>query len=357
MPSFQTLTVTDIHKTTRDAVVVTLQPADTQAFEFTPGQYLTFRRVFDDVELRRSYSICSGKHDGILQVGIKRVDGGAFSTWANDELNVGDTLEAMPPMGNFYRKDAVPADNQYLLGFAIGSGITPILSILRTTLAENETARCTLVYANHGVNTIMFREELEELKNSYMQRVNIVHILNDDSQDMAIFSGRITADKCTELFAHLIDLNSVTCSYLCGPQVVMHTISQALKGRHLPDDKIRFELFAGAQRGKAPAPDRSSQHNDRGLPAKVTLHGETRSFTTQRDTCLLDAALQNNLDAPHACRAGVCSTCKAKVLDGEVEMITNHALEDYEVEAGYVLTCQCYPVSDVVIWDYDQACH
>lgn len=363
MPRFQTLTVTDVSNTLRDAVVVTLQPDNSDDFRFTQGQYLTFRREFDGVELRRSYSICSGQQDGTLQVGIKQVDGGVFSTWANTELNVGDTIEAMPPMGNFFdshsasRKNESDSSPKHLLCFAIGSGITPILSILRTSLCEDPNQICTLVYANRSVNSIMFRNELEELKNTYMQRLNLVHVLNDDSQDIELLTGRMTSEKCSLLFAQLIDLNSVTCSYICGPEPVMQTISQSLKDHGVPEDNIRFELFASAQPGRAKAPAQSTHQSDQGLPAKVTLNGETRSFTMQRNTCLLDAALDNTLDAPFACRAGVCSTCKAKVLEGEVEMLTNHALEDYEVEAGYVLTCQCYPVSDVVVWDYDQAGH
>ena len=176
MSRFLPLTVTDVQKTIRDAVVVTLAPEDAEAFRFTQGQYLTFRRAFDGEEIRRSYSICAGLYDGLLQVGIKRVEGGAFSTWANEALEPGMVLHAMPPMGNFHTPLAPDAARHYL-GFAGGSGITPVLSILKTTLAREPNARFTLVYANKGVNTIMFREELEDLKNQYMGRVNVIHIL------------------------------------------------------------------------------------------------------------------------------------------------------------------------------------
>ncbi|WP_162654735.1 2Fe-2S iron-sulfur cluster-binding protein [Lentilitoribacter sp. Alg239-R112] len=354
MVQFHDLAVTDIKKTIRDAVVVTLKPEDADAFDFVQGQYLTFRKKFDGEELRRSYSICAGKDDNILQVGIKRVDGGAFSTWANTELKVGDRLEAMPPMGNFYNLNESPSDPDYLC-FAAGSGITPILSILRTGLARDLTARYTLVYANRNVNTIMFREELEDLKNEYLDRLSIIHVLEDDSQDIELFSGRIDADKCAGLFEHWIDLENVDTAYICGPEPMMLTVSDALKANGLNKDQIRFELFASGQQGRAKKRAASADAQTADVSAKITLAGETRSFEMSNDTSLLEAALQNKLDAPFACKSGICSTCKAKVVEGEVEMIANHALEDYEVDAGFVLTCQCYPVSDKVVWDYDQA--
>ncbi len=356
MPQFHTLTVTDIHKTIRDAVVVTLEPAKMGDFHFTQGQYLTFRRNFDGQELRRSYSICTGRGDGHLQVGIKRVDGGAFSTWANTELKCGDTLEAMPPMGNFFAKANVAAP--HYLAFAGGSGITPILSILRTGLEEEADARFTLVYANRSANTIMFREELEDLKNQYLRRLNIIHILEEDSHDIDLFHGRVDSAKCTALFQHWIDIASVNMAFICGPEPMMLTISQALSDHGLAKDQIMFELFASGQPGRAPQPAKSTRQTGNGVNGRVTLGGESRALMIPRETSLLEAALQANLDAPYACRAGICSTCKAKLLQGKVEMSANHALEDDEVNAGYVLTCQSFPVSDEkIVWDYDQAGH
>ena len=353
MPQFHPLKVTDIQKTIRDAVVVTLRPEDGD-FAFTQGQYLTFRRDFDGQELRRSYSICAGKDDGVLQVGIKRVAGGAFSTWANSDLSIGDTMEAMPPMGNFY---AAP-DGNHSLAFAGGSGITPILSIIRTGLADDPRMRFTLVYANRSPNTIMFREELEDLKNQYLGRFNIIHILEDDSQDIDLFRGRVDGNKCAALFRAWIDIASVDMAYICGPEPMMLAISEALADHGLSKDQIRFELFASAQPGRLPQKASDAAEMEAGVPGRVTLGGEARSFVIPPETSLLDAALANSIDAPFACKAGVCSTCKAKVLEGEVEMVANHALEDYEVNAGYVLTCQCYPVSaHRVVWDYDEAGH
>ncbi len=357
MARFHDLEVTDVRKTIRDAVVVTLKPANGAAeeFDFTQGQYLTFRRDFDGEELRRSYSICAGKDEGILQVGIKRVDGGAFSTWANTELQAGDTLQAMAPMGSFFTALDRATEKNYL-GFAGGSGITPVLSILKTTLAAEPNASFTLVYANKGVNTIMFREELEDLKNLYMGRFNVIHVLESDAQEIDLFTGLVTEEKCAQLFKHWIDIQSVDTTFICGPEPMMLGIASALRTAGLGDSQIKFELFASAQPGrakrKATATDAASSANQ--TKAAITLDGATQTVEMGKDMTLLDAALENAMDAPYACKAGVCSTCRCKVLEGEVEMVANHALEDYEVEKGYVLSCQAYPVTDNVVVDYDQ---
>ena len=358
MARFHDLTVTDIQKTIRDAVVVTLAPVNGSAaeFDFTQGQYLTFRRDFDGEELRRSYSICAGKDEGILQVGIKRVDGGAFSTWANEELKIGDTVQAMPPMGSFFT-DLDPATERHYLGFAGGSGITPVLSILKTVLAREPKSSFTLVYANKGVNSIMFREELEDLKNIHMGRFNVIHVLETDAQDIDLFTGLVTEDKCGQLFSSgWIDIDSIDTAFICGPEPMMLGIASALRKAGLEDSQIKFELFASAQPGRLKRPVRSKGEASGAnqTMATITLDGSTRTITMPKDTTLLDAARDNDLDAPFACKAGVCSTCRCKVLEGEVEMLTNHALEDYEVEKGYVLSCQSFPITDKVVVDYDQ---
>lgn len=355
MARFHELTVTDVHKTIRDAVVVTLKPANGADFSFTQGQYLTFRRDFDGEEIRRSYSICSGLDDGVLQVGIKRVDGGAFSTWANENLKPGDVVEAMPPMGSF-GIPVDPAADKHYLGFAGGSGVTPVLSILRTVLAREPGSRFTLVYANRGVNTIMFREELEDLKNLYMGRLNVIHILESDAQDIDLFTGRIDGDKCKDLFAHWIDIENVDAAFICGPEPMMLAIAQSLRDHGLSDDQIKFELFASAQPGrlKRKAVSKAGGSAEKATEATMTMDGAARSFLMDKEQTILDAALENAMDAPYACKAGVCSTCRCKVLEGEVEMVANHALEDYEVEKGYVLSCQSFPVTDRVVVDFDQ---
>lgn len=355
MARFQPLAVTNVTKTIRDAVVVTLRPENMDDFSFVQGQYLTFRRIFDGEELRRSYSICAGKDDGVLQIGIKKVEGGAFSTWANENLKAGDTLEAMPPMGSFHTPLDADASRHYL-AFAGGSGITPVLSIVRTVLIREPKSRITLVYANRAVNSIMFREELEDLKNLHMGRLNIIHVLESDAQDIDLFTGRVDAEKCERLFRHWISPEDVDTAFICGPEPMMLAIAGALKAHGLNDGQIKFELFASSQPGRAKrrAGSRSDARKGNDTAVRVTLDGESRSFRMSRNISLLEAAVSNDIDAPFACKSGVCSTCRAKVLEGDVEMIANHALEDYEVERGYVLTCQCYPLSDTVVFDYDQ---
>lgn len=352
MAQFHPLTVTDIHHTIRDAVVLTLEPDDPAAFKFTQGQYLTFRKEFDGTVLRRNYSICSGADDGTLQVAIKRVDGGAFSNYANEDLRVGDRLDAMPPMGNFYSDVSSDRAKSYL-GFAGGSGVTPVLSILRTALSGEPESTFTLVYANRAVHTIMFREELEDLKNRFMERLTIVHVL-ESGQDIDLFSGRIDQDKCTALFKTWIDIDQIDIAFICGPEPMMMAIAEALKTHGLRKDQIKFELFGASQEGLLARKAVSKRKTDKGTAALVTLDGTTHSIEMTKDQSVLEAALSQNLEAPHACRAGVCSTCKAKVTQGEYEMLINHSLEDYEVEAGFVLTCQCYPLSDTLVVDYDQ---
>ncbi len=353
-PSFHPLTVTDVEKTIRDAVVVTLKPEEPDIFGFTQGQYLTFRRDFDGTELRRNYSICTGLDENAIRIGIKRVEGGAFSTWANSELQPGMTLEAMPPAGRFFTP-IEPDNPKHYLGFAGGSGITPVLSILKTVLAREPQSEFTLIYANRAVATIMFREELEDLKNTYLGRLNVIHMLEADSQDIDLFTGILTPEKCAALFSHWVDVAAADTAFICGPEPMMLTVRAALEDAGMARDQIKVELFKSGQPGRLKKPTASAISEKTDGEAIVTLDGRTRNIALPMDgTTLLDAANAQSLDAPYACRAGVCSTCRAKLIEGEVEMISNHALEDYEVRAGYILTCQSVPVTPKVVVDYDQ---
>ena len=358
MPRFLPLQVTDVRRDTRDAVVVTLQPRpeDAASFDFTQGQYLTFRRDFDGEELRRSYSICAGRDDGALRVGIKRVDGGAFSTWANEDLAAGMELDAMPPMGRF-STDLDGAAAKHYVGVAAGSGITPVLSIIKTTLKREPKSRFTLIYANRSVNSIMFREELEDLKNTYLGRFSVIHILKSEGQEIDLFTGRIDAQKMQALFDNWIDPASIDTAFICGPEGLMLTVADSLRKAGLDDAQIKFELFASSQPGRAKkkAVSKDAAQAADMTEAVVTLDGATRTFRMPKQgENLLDAALAADMDVPYACKAGVCSTCRAKVLEGEAEMEINHALEDYEVAQGYVLTCQCYPLTDRIVVSYDE---
>lgn len=357
MARFHPLKVTDVRRDTRDGVVVTLVPRDEDRalFGFTQGQYLTFRRDFDGEELRRSYSICAGLDEGALQVGIKRVGGGAFSTWANESLRAGDEIDAMPPMGRFTMPLDPGAAHNYL-GFAGGSGITPLLSIIKTVLAREPRSRFTLVYANRTIHSIMFREEIEDLKNTYLGRLSVIHVLEQEGQEIDLFTGRIDKDKMAALFTNWLDASAVDTAFICGPEPMMLTIAESLREHGLSEEQIKFELFASGQPGRArqKAVSQSAAAADAGVAATVTLDGTTRSFEMARGETILDAVLAAQMDAPYSCKAGVCSTCRCKVLEGEVEMAINHALDDYEVRAGYALSCQATPVTDRVVVTYDE---
>lgn len=358
MARFHSLKVTDVRRETRDAVVVTLAPRDEDRalFDFTQGQYLTFRRDFDGVELRRSYSICAGLDEGCLKVGIKRVEGGAFSTWANENLAPGDEIEAMPPMGKFHTP-LMPEAARHYVGFAGGSGITPVLSIIKTVLAREPRSDFTLIYANRQISSIMFREELEDLKNLHLGRFSVIHVLEQEGQEIDLFTGRIDAQKMAGLFDHWLDASTIDTAFICGPEPMMLTIAASLRDHGLRDDQIKFELFASGQPGRAQQKPvaRAAHAGGADVEATVTLDGATRRVALAREgQTILDAALAADMDAPYSCRAGVCSTCRCKVLEGEVEMAVNHALEDYEVRAGYVLSCQARPLSDRVVVTYDE---
>jgi ring-1,2-phenylacetyl-CoA epoxidase subunit PaaE len=358
MARFYPLSVTDVRRETRDAVVLTLapRPQDRDAFDFIQGQYLTFRRSFDGEEVRRSYSICAGRGEALLRVGIKKIDGGCFSTWANDELQAGEVLEAMPPTGNFHTA-IEPGRRKSYLGFAAGSGITPLLGIIKTVLAEEPRADFTLVYANRSASSIMFREELADLKNAHLGRLSVIHILASEAPDIELFAGRLDSAKCAALFASWIDVASADQAFICGPEAMMLAVAAALRGHGLDDDQIKFELFASVQPGRIRRRQAPVARGPKGdtCSATIMLDGASRVVEVpKRGQSLLDAALAAGLDVPFACKAGVCSTCRAMVLEGEVEMAANHALEDYEVRRGYVLTCQSTPLTDTIVVDYDQ---
>jgi len=356
MARFHPLTVTGVRHTIRDAVELTLAPPPEAAreFAFTPGQYLTFRKELEGVELRRCYSICAGLDDGVIRVGIKKVADGAFSSWANTELKPGDVLEAMPPAGRFGFMPE-PGAGRHYLAFAGGSGITPILSIIRSVLAREPASQVTLVYANKAVNTIMFREELEDLKNRYLDRFSVVHVLETDAQEIELFTGMLTAEKLKGLFRYWIEPRDADRVLICGPAPMMEVVESALLAHGVEKEKIRIERFRSDQPGRLPLRQRKNgEMAGKTCTARITLDGATRTVTVPMDgTPVLQAALDAQMDAPHSCRAGICSTCMARLTAGEVEMIANNALEDYEVERGYILTCQSLPLSEEIELTYD----
>ncbi len=357
MAAFHPLTVTGVRRETRDSVVLTLAPPPDagDTFRFVQGQYLTFRATFDGEEVRRSYSICAGAHEPELRVGIKKVAGGLFSTWANEEVVPGQVIEAMPPMGNFHLPLDPEAHHHYL-GFAAGSGITPLLGIIKTTLAAEPHSRFTLVYGNRASGSIMFREELEDLKNENLGRLALVHILSREQQDIELFNGRIDKAKCGQLLDHWLDLASIDAAFICGPQDMMLQVSETLRERGLDQRKIKFELFATAEPGRrARKAETEIEARAETCRATITIDGRSRELElAKHGMSVLDAALKEGMELPFACKAGVCSTCRAMLTEGEVDMDANYALEDYEIARGYILTCQSYPTSDRLAVDFDQ---
>lgn len=355
--TFYPLTVAAVARETRDAVVLSLRVPDglEETFRFTQGQYLTFRRDIDGEELRRSYSICAAVQDRQLRVGIKKVPDGRFSSWANDRLQVGDELEAMPPMGSFF----VPLDaanRKHYVAFAGGSGITPVLGIVKTTLLTEPHSRFTLFYGNRASSTIMFREELEDLKNEHLGRFQLLHILDREQQDIELFNGILDREKCDRLLEQWIDVTDVDAAFICGPESMMLQAADALQAAGLEQRQIKFELFAtqGPRGRRAAAPEPRARSRDN-CAAKIIVDGRGRTLEMPKGTrTVLDAGLDQGLELPYACKGGVCSTCRALLIEGEVEMDANFALEDYEVARGYILTCQSYPVSDDIVVDFDQ---
>ena len=352
---FYPLRVTHIRKDIREAVVVTLKPddADQEHFAYRPGQYLTFKKTFEGEELRRSYSICSSANDNQLRIGVKRVDGGWFSQWANEELVVGDVLEAMPPKGKFLNEIEPETQKNYLM-FAVGSGITPILGLTKTILETEPNAKVILTYVNRSFNTIMFRDELSDLKDRFLTRLSVLHILKTDAGDMDLLNGRVDGEKLDQLFTRWMAPAAADKAFICGPRELLFLISDKLREHGMPKEKIKIELFASAPpKTSRPKTDAASAKKD--VKATVIMDGQTRMFEMSRSgETVLEAAQAANIELPFSCKGGVCSTCCAKVITGKLEMQTNYALEDYEVERGLALTCQSIPLTDEITITFDE---
>lgn len=352
---FYPLRVTEIHKDIRDAVILTLKPDDQHLkhFNYIPGQYLTFKKTFEGEELRRSYSICSSANDNELRVGIKKVDGGWFSRWANEELSVGDVLEAMSPKGKFYDILEPESHKNYLL-FAVGSGITPIYALAKTILESEPNSKIILTYVNRSFNTIMFREDLSDLKDRFLTRFSVLHILKNDAGDIDILNGRMDGNKLDQLFKRWMAPAAADKAFICGPRELLFLISDKLQEHGMPKDRIKIELFASAPPKKS-RPKLEGNAAKKDVKATVIIDGQTRIFEmTRSGETVLDAALEANIELPFSCKGGVCSTCCAKVIKGRVEMQTNYALEDYEVERGMALTCQAIPLTDEITVSFDE---
>ncbi len=355
VPRFHRLRVADLRRETSDAVSIAFEiPAALRRdFRFAAGQYLTLRRDIEGEEVRRSYSICSGPDDEELRIAVKRVDGGTFSAWANSGIARGDVLEVMTPTGRFgvaYAPDAARTH----VGFAAGSGITPILSIVRGILRREPRSRVFLFYGNRSTAEMLFRAELEELKDRYMERFSIFHVLSREQQDVPVLNGRLDATKVRLLLRYVVPVAAIDHAFVCGPAGMSDEIEATLLELGLQPGQVHVERFISALGGKPRAKPTPAHLETPYATAALVVDGRHAEVPVAEGESVLDAALRAGLDLPYACKGGMCSTCRARVLEGTTAMDVNFSLEPWELAAGFVLTCQAHPTSSRVVVDYDQ---
>ena len=351
---FHSLTIKAIKKETPDCVSISFTVPENleEEFLFREGQNITLRKTFDGVEQRRSYSVCNAPHEKELKVAVKKTAGGLFSSFANDVLKAGDTLDVMPPTGKFNAK----LTGKNYLAIAAGSGITPIISIIKHTLHTQPAANFTLLYGNQSRGSIVFFEEIEALKNKFMQRFSCINILSRERTDAAINFGRINTEKLAAL-THLVNFRHFDEIYLCGPEEMIFASAAFLEQQGIAKKNIHFELFTTpGQKKHAAASSIAESIISTGPTSRITVKLDGRSFDfdlAYTGNNILDAALAQGADLPYACKGGVCATCKARVTEGAVHMDINYALEEEEVQQGYILTCQSHPLSEKLVVDFD----
>ncbi|MHA4844700.1 2Fe-2S iron-sulfur cluster-binding protein [Flavitalea antarctica] len=374
---FHKLAVVDVRRETPDCISVAFELPDElkPLFHYEPGQNVTVRSSINNEEVRRSYSICSAAHENELRIAVKESTGGIFSTWANRELIKGNFLDVLPPTGRFIVHPDIKNKKRYL-AIAAGSGITPILSIISSVLHSEPLSSFTLVYGNRNRNSIIFRDQLDALKNRYMERFALHHILSREITDAEIYSGRITALKCEEMSAGLIDFQLMDEIFLCGPEAMIFEIKDWLLARKIASNKIHYELFttpvtavrdmpqgtgiaASTTAVGIPSGNLQSHKNvdSKALISDVTVKLDGINFQFMlpfEGKTILEAALEQGADLPYSCKGGVCSTCRAKLVEGQVAMDLNYALEPEEVEDGFILCCQSHPTTGKVVVDFDK---
>ena len=356
MAEFHNLKVVDIYKETEDTSVITFNvPSDLhQTFKFRQGQHLTLKADLNGEDVRRSYSLCSSPTEGKWQVAVKLIPGGKFSTFVNEDLKAGDSLEVMAPSGTFGVSVKPEVVKNYLF-FAAGSGITPILSMIKTHLKEEPNSTCKLFYVNKTAKSIIFKEVLEQLRNTYFGRLEIYYFLTKERRDIELFNGRFDDDKMKVLTKTFIDIPDTSEVFLCGPEKMVNYVSNYLINAGLPKELVNFELFVtGLSEEDIKRAERLAQQNVEGIEVTIVDGGKEFSFTmTKEYDNILDAALGAGADLPFACKGGVCSTCKCEVKEGAVEMKINYALDEKEVSQNLVLSCQAVPTTDKVVVDFD----
>ncbi|MEO6362776.1 MAG: 1,2-phenylacetyl-CoA epoxidase subunit PaaE [Caldimonas sp.] len=355
---FHPLRVKSVRPDTDEAVIVSFDiPGDlAERFRFTQGQHLTLRRVVEGVDERRSYSICAGRDDGELRVGVRKVPGGRFSTWVNDSLRAGDTVQVMAPEGRFF-VPLDPGSRRHYLGIAGGSGITPILSIMKTVLAAEPRSRFTLIYGNRKQRSTMFMDELADLKDRYLSRLVLQLVFSQEHTDLPLNAGRLTREKVGEFLGTLVDAAGVDHAFVCGPHGVNDEAEAALLAAGLVAEQIHIERFGIPDEGgpgrAAPQPVLDGDAADARIV--IVRDGLSREIEFRAEQGnILDAAAAAGLEVPFSCKSGVCCTCRARLLEGQVRMARNFALEKHEVAAGFVLTCQSHPLTARVVLSFDE---
>jgi ring-1,2-phenylacetyl-CoA epoxidase subunit PaaE len=360
---FHPLTVRAIEADTTEAKIVTfaIPPELRATFGFTQGQYLTLRATIDGQDLRRSYSICAGVDDGELRVGVRRVKDGVFSNWINNRLKPGDVVQVMAPQGRFY-VPIEPDAHRHHVGFAGGSGITPILSIMKTVLAREPHSRFTLVYGNRTLQSTMFKEALEDLKNRYLTRLVLQYVFSDEDVEVPLHNGLMNQAKIAEFLAGVLPAADIAHAYICGPYQMNDEAEAALRAAGVPEERIHIERFgvapnSGNSGEAAPgAALHEAQAGDAELATVVILRdGLKREFSFRKNQpSILDAASSCSLEVPFSCTSGVCGTCRAKLVEGQVRMDRNFALDKADLANGFVLTCQAHPLTERVVLSFDE---
>lgn len=355
---FRSLPILDIRYETPDCISVSFQIPNEweEEFQYKAGQNITLRSIIDGEEIRRSYSICSGPHEKVLRIAIKKMEEGKFSSYAFKNFHPGQVMDVMSPTGNFFLS-LHPGNKKQYVAFAAGSGITPVISILKTILMEEPASRITLIYGNRNRSSVIFREELEALKNVHADRFQLIHIFSREKMETSVNEGRVDEAKCEIIFKHLVPFSKDQEFLLCGPAPMIYTVRNWLLSKHIPAMNLHFELFS--------EPGESITGIKKINPGKNNLSGEKSQVTIRLDgisadyqipregPTILEAAIQAGADLPYACRAGVCATCRAKLVEGKVTLDQNYALAEEELGQGFILACQAHPASHKLVIDFD----
>jgi len=356
IPRFHRLVVREVRRETPSAVSIafSVPPHLAADYEFTAGQHVTLRTTLEGEDVRRSYSICSGPDDGELRIAVKRVEQGIFSAWLNETIGAGDEIEVMTPMGRFGLAESV-GDGRLHVGFAAGSGITPILAIVRGVLQREPRSRFFLFYGNRSAEDVLFAETIQELKDRFLDRFSIFHVFSREERDRPILNGRLDGEKVRLLLRSMVPAATIDHAFICGPSAMIDDLETTLADLGIAENRVHVERFVSATGGRPressarPAPNAPPKH-----VALVIVDGKRREVPMAAGEAILDAALRAGMDLPFACKGGMCATCRAKLVEGAATMDVNYSLEPWELKEGFILTCQARPQSERIVVDFDQ---